>query len=332
MKNIIIWLAALSISIGISQKSLAQKIGDLKGISYQAVAVDDQGKEIVGMDINNKPLYDKTIGVRFSILKGSAGAIEYQETQTAQTDQNGLFSLVIGTGTKTSASLYDSLMAIPWIDADQFLKVELAIKNDGNYKMVSLQKFQSVPYSFYTNDIADNAITTSKIRNGAVDLTTKVSNILPVKNGGTGLDGSTATDGQLLIGNSTTGGYNLANLTQGTGIIITNTPGGIQIASGVQGINSTSAGNVQIGSPGTGSCSGAGRQLAAGTTWVSASIPLAGVVLGNIVVGSVNCSLNGCIMSTYVDSSNQIRVSIYNGTGSTQCFNSNAALSVLVVK
>ena len=142
---------------------LAQQIGDLKGIHFQAVAIDDQGKEIVGIDINGKPLYKKEIGVRFSILSGDSGPVLYQEEHTTLTDQHGLFSLVIGQGELTGAGQYATLMEIPWIDADQFLKVEIAIKNDGNYKLVSLQQFMAVPYSFYTDDIADNAITTAKI-------------------------------------------------------------------------------------------------------------------------------------------------------------------------
>ena len=35
----------------ISQYTNAQQIGDLKGIYYQAVAIDENGKEIVGMDL-----------------------------------------------------------------------------------------------------------------------------------------------------------------------------------------------------------------------------------------------------------------------------------------
>ena len=59
----------------------AQKIGDLHGINYQAVAIDEDGKEIVGMDIEGKPLYEKEIGVRFTITKGNDGEVQYQETQ-----------------------------------------------------------------------------------------------------------------------------------------------------------------------------------------------------------------------------------------------------------
>ena len=37
-----------------------------------------------------------------------------------------------------------------------------------NYKLVSNQQFMSVPYSFYTDDIADDAITTEKILDSAI--------------------------------------------------------------------------------------------------------------------------------------------------------------------
>jgi len=146
----------------------AQNIGDLNGIYYQAVAIDDEGKEIVGMDINGKPLYEKEIGVRFTITKNQDGDIEYQEEHSVLTDKYGLFSVVIGHGTQTGDGQYSDLLSMPWIDADQWLKVEIAIKNDGNYKLVSNQQFMTVPYSFYTDDIADNAIRTEKILNETI--------------------------------------------------------------------------------------------------------------------------------------------------------------------
>src|SRR4030042_4183860 len=73
-------------------------IGDLKGIYYQAVAIDEDGKEIVGMDVNGKPLYEKAIGVRFTITKGLNGPVQWQEVHTTTTDRYGLFSLTIGQG------------------------------------------------------------------------------------------------------------------------------------------------------------------------------------------------------------------------------------------
>jgi len=155
-------------AIGIVPNAFSQgKIGNLNGIYYQAVAVDEVGKEIVGTDISGKPVYKKAIGVRFTITKGLNGAIQWEETHTTTTDRYGMFTLIIGKGTRTS-STFTKLLDIPWIDADQFLKVELAIKNDGNYKLVSNQQFMTVPYSFYTDDIADDAITTFKIADSAI--------------------------------------------------------------------------------------------------------------------------------------------------------------------
>jgi hypothetical protein len=53
--------------------------------------------------------------------------------------------------------------------------------------------------------------------------------ILPAQYGGTGLDGSAALNGQLLIGNGT--GFTLSTITQGSGITVTNAPGGITITN-----------------------------------------------------------------------------------------------------
>jgi hypothetical protein len=62
-----------------------------------------------------------------------------------------------------------------------------------------------------------------------VNLATPVS----VANGGTGQ--TSFTNGQLLIGNTTTGGLTPAALTAGTNISITNTPGNITISAGATG-------------------------------------------------------------------------------------------------
>lgn len=55
------------------------------------------------------------------------------------------------------------------------------------------------------------------------------SGTLGVARGGTGVDASAASNGQLLIGNGS--GFNLATLTQGSGITITNSAGGITISN-----------------------------------------------------------------------------------------------------
>jgi hypothetical protein len=510
MKNLNRIITALSFSV-LALFATGQQIANLEGINYQAVAIDTDGQEVVGKDVVGKPLYNKEIGVRFTITSGSNGVIYYQETHSTKTNENGLFSLNIGLGTLTAETDYTELLNMPWINGDQWLKVEIALENDGNFELVSNQKFMAVPYAFYTDDIADDAITTEKIldstilnqdfstgsvdsrvildetilaedidtgavttseildstilnedvstgaidsrtildetilaedidtgavttseildstilnedvstgaidsrtildetiqandidtgavttseilnetilaediatgavetseilnetilaediatgavetdeilnetilaediatgavesdeilngtilnediANGTIDLTAKVTGILPVNNGGTGLDGSVATDGQVLIGNGTNSDFDLANLTPGTGIAINNTPGGIEISSTVTGgVNSSIAGNVNP------------NMVAAGDTWISPAIPLSGVTFGNIVVGSIDVSLEGCQMTTYVSGNNIIRVAIFNGTGSPINLGNGRALRVLVVQ
>ncbi len=202
--------------------------------------------------------------------------------------------------------------------------------------------------SVTTDEILDLTIVNEDIAEGTINLSTKVTDTLAVENGGTGtgsltdggllIGGGTnpvkslpqATDGQIPVG-VTTSDPVLKLLTGGIGISVTQTADSVIISSGVQGVNSSSAGNVQIGDPGTGSCAGE-RELLAGDTWISPSIPLPGVEPGNIIVGSVNDNLNGCMMSTYVTTDNQIRVSIFNGTSAKVCFISNAELRVLVVQ
>ena len=84
-------------------------------------------------------------------------------------------------------------------------------------------------------------------------------NTVPITLGGTGISG-TPTNGQLLIGNGS--GYQLANLTQGSGITITNSAGGITIASSAGGGSVTSVGlstpNSTLALGGTNPVTGAG--------------------------------------------------------------------------
>jgi len=77
--------------------------------------------------------------------------------------------------------------------------------------------------------IANLSVTNAKIANSTIDLTAKVTGVLPVANGGTGQ--STYTDGQVLIGNSTGNTLTKTTLTAGANITITNGGGSITIAS-----------------------------------------------------------------------------------------------------
>jgi hypothetical protein len=123
----------------------------------------------------------------------------------------------------------------------------------------------------------------------------------------------------------------MASLNAGVGIAITQGPGSITISSGVQGVNSASAGSINVGNAGGVGCPGE-RNIQPGDTWVSPAIPISGVELGNVIVGSINYDLQGCMMTTFVANQNIIKVAIFNGTGKVACFPGGLELWVLIVK
>ena len=85
--------------------------------------------------------------------------------------------------------------------------------------------------NFTTLINAINAIITGDTPVGNANLAGGLSNVLSPLFGGTGLAVDAALDGQLLIGSTTSGVYDLANLTQGFGTTIINGSNSITISS-----------------------------------------------------------------------------------------------------
>ena len=107
-----------------------------KGINYQGVARDNEGK----------PYSTKTISVRISILKNSAsGQVEYSETHKPQTNQFGLFTLVIGQGTK----LTGDFAFISWAVGNKWLQIEIDPNGGSSFTVAGTQQLMTVPYAFY---------------------------------------------------------------------------------------------------------------------------------------------------------------------------------------
>ncbi|MFZ0280309.1 MAG: hypothetical protein WAL29_01560 [Bacteroidales bacterium] len=120
------------------------------GITYQAVALDEHGKEIAGHDINGNIIHSKQIDVRFSILGSTQnGEVLYKEVHSTYTDQFGLFSLVIGHGDGSADGKYQKLTDINWGEELLYLKVEIDIKRSGNFKVMGIQQMMAVPFAFH---------------------------------------------------------------------------------------------------------------------------------------------------------------------------------------
>lgn len=110
----------------------------------------------------------------------------------------------------------------PWVGAvTGNIEIPAVFANE-NYR-IAFSQF--TPSTFGFGDMALQNANAVQITGGNVAVTA-LSGAITIANGGTGL-GTTPTNGQLLIGNGT--GYSLATLTAGTGIVITNSAGGITI-------------------------------------------------------------------------------------------------------
>ncbi|MBI5217965.1 MAG: tail fiber protein [Bacteroidia bacterium] len=144
-----IYFVLLLTAILFAANNAKSQIAD--GITYQAVVVDENGKEIAGTDINGNIIPDKTVNVRFTILEGnSTGTIVYQETNSVNTDANGLFTLTIGHGQPTADSPNPGILNVSWGSGKHFLKVEIDIKGAGEYKLTGVQQMMAVPYALHT--------------------------------------------------------------------------------------------------------------------------------------------------------------------------------------
>lgn len=111
-----------------------------QGINYQGVAYDNTGQAVI----------NQIVTIRFTILQGSNnGPVLYQESQRPNTDNTGLFSVVIGNGTVLSGAFNN----VNWGSGTKWLRTEIDIAGGYSYITMGCSQFWSVPYAFY----ADNA-------------------------------------------------------------------------------------------------------------------------------------------------------------------------------
>ncbi len=133
-----------------------------KGINYQGVARDNEGK----------PIVTKSISVRIGILKNAAtGEVEYSEVHKPQTNQFGLFTLIIGQGTPVTGSF----AFVSWAMGNKWLQIEIDPNGGGSFQLAGSQQLMSVPYAFYSEYSGNGANFTAgqgiAITNGVISNT-----------------------------------------------------------------------------------------------------------------------------------------------------------------
>lgn len=110
-------------------------------MSYQAIIRNS----------DNLPVISTSIGIRISIKHGSTGPSVYSETHTIQTDQNGLLSLLVGTGTPTIGVFSE----INWSLTEYYIATEVDVTGGTNYTIGGQSQLLSVPYALYAENVVE---------------------------------------------------------------------------------------------------------------------------------------------------------------------------------
>lgn len=115
-----------------------------QAMNYQGIARDASGK----------PLQNKSVALRISVLAGGAdGPVAYNETHLVTTTEQGSFSLAIGRGTATKGSL----AGVAWGTTNHFLRVEMDPNGGSNFRLMGTSELLSVPYALYAGTAAQVA-------------------------------------------------------------------------------------------------------------------------------------------------------------------------------
>jgi hypothetical protein len=108
-------------------------------LSYQAV-IRDAGNTIVS---------NQAVGMQISVLQTTAtGTAVYVETQTPTTNENGLVSIEVGTG-----STSDDFSAIDWSAGPYFIKTETDPTGGSGYTITGTSELLSVPYALHAKTV-----------------------------------------------------------------------------------------------------------------------------------------------------------------------------------
>ncbi len=115
--------------------------GAPQGFNYQAIARDYNGQEMQNLDIM----------VRVSIYPGESAPFEWRELHSVTTNKFGLFTIIIGQGTRVAGSL-DYFSDIEWGNSARFFEVEIDFPNDASgFLPTGKHQLFSVPYALYSN-------------------------------------------------------------------------------------------------------------------------------------------------------------------------------------
>ncbi len=138
-----------------------------QGINYQAVARNAAGT----------PLTNHHVGLQFSVYVGApTGTAVYVESDTATTNEFGLFTTVIGGGTATTGTFVN----INWgSGGNVYLNVGIDPTGGTSYTSMGTTQLQSVPYALNSSQWSSNGLDiVNNNSNGAVDVVSSDQDIM----------------------------------------------------------------------------------------------------------------------------------------------------------
>ena len=107
-----------------------------QSFSYQAIV----------RGANNVIVSNKQVGLKISLLQGSEnGNPAYVETHSPIANENGLVSIVIGSGTKVNGTF----ASIDWSKGPYFIKTETDPSGGTSYSLTTMSQLMSVPYALF---------------------------------------------------------------------------------------------------------------------------------------------------------------------------------------
>jgi len=131
------------------------------GINFQALARDPQGN----------PAKNRTVYIKDALIQGTAtGTLVYEETFQLQTDENGIFNIIIGQGTQTAASTVTSISQVNWPNGPFFYNIKVAVAPTisapwwnaaSNYQDYGTTQLWSQPYALYAGNASVTNVNTS---------------------------------------------------------------------------------------------------------------------------------------------------------------------------
>jgi uncharacterized protein (TIGR02145 family) len=124
------------------------------GISGMAQSSEKMSYQAVIRDANGNLVVSKPVGMKISILRGSAsGTPVYVETHEITSNENGLVSIEIGAGTPVSGTF----SGIDWSGGMYFIKTETDPSGGTSYSLTATSQILSVPFSIYATKAATAA-------------------------------------------------------------------------------------------------------------------------------------------------------------------------------